>query len=38
MKSNVANILIGAVLVLITLSLSMFVVDQRQSRHRVATG
>ena len=31
MKSNVANILIGAVLVLITLSLSMFVVDQRQS-------
>ena len=31
MKSNVANILIGAVLVLITLSLSMFVVDQRQT-------
>lgn len=31
MKSNVANILIGAVLVLITLSLSMFIVDQRQA-------
>lgn len=31
MKSKVTNILIGAVLVLITLSLSMFVVDQRQA-------
>ncbi len=31
MKTNVANILIGAVVVLILLSLSMFVVDQRQN-------
>ncbi len=31
MKANVANILIGAVLVLITLSLSVFIVDQRQT-------
>lgn len=31
MKSKVTNIIIGAVLVLITLSLSMFVVDQRQA-------
>ncbi len=31
MKTNVANILIGAVLVLILMSLSMFIVDQRQT-------
>jgi membrane protease subunit HflC len=31
MKTNVANILIGAVVALILLSLSMFVVDQRQN-------
>jgi membrane protease subunit HflC len=31
MKTNVANILIGAVLVLIVLSLSLFIVDQRQT-------
>ena len=31
MKTNVANIAIGAVVVLILLSLSMFVVDQRQT-------
>ena len=31
MRTNVANILIGAVLVLITLSLSLFIVDQRQT-------
>ncbi|HCI53655.1 MAG TPA: protease modulator HflC [Gallionella sp.] len=31
MKTNVANILIGAVLVLILLSLSLFIVDQRQT-------
>jgi membrane protease subunit HflC len=31
MKANVANILIGAVLVLITISLSVFIVDQRQT-------
>lgn len=31
MKTNVANILIGVVVVLIMLSLSMFVVDQRQN-------
>ncbi len=31
MKTNVANVLIGAVVALILLSLSMFVVDQRQN-------
>ncbi|MEQ1629218.1 MAG: protease modulator HflC [Gallionella sp.] len=31
MRTNVANILIGAVVVLITLSLSLFIVDQRQA-------
>ena len=31
MRANVANILIGAVVVLITLSLSLFIVDQRQT-------
>lgn len=31
MKTNVANLLIGAVLALIVLSLSIFVVDQRQN-------
>ena len=31
MKTNVANILIGAIVALILLSLSMFVVDQRQN-------
>ncbi|MDO8351540.1 MAG: SPFH domain-containing protein, partial [Gallionella sp.] len=31
MKTNIANILIGAVVALILLSLSLFVVDQRQN-------
>lgn len=31
MKTNIANIMIGAVLVLIVLSLSLFIVDQRQT-------
>ena len=31
MRANVANILIGAVVLLITLSLSLFIVDQRQT-------
>jgi len=31
MKTNVANILIGAVIALILLSLSLFIVDQRQT-------
>jgi len=31
MKTSVANILIGAVIALILLSLSLFVVDQRQT-------
>ncbi|MDD4977723.1 MAG: protease modulator HflC [Gallionella sp.] len=31
MRTNLANILIGAVVVLITLSLSLFIVDQRQA-------
>lgn len=31
MKTNIANILIGAVIVLVLLSLSVFVVDQRQT-------
>ncbi|PJC05606.1 MAG: protease modulator HflC, partial [Gallionellales bacterium CG_4_9_14_0_8_um_filter_55_61] len=31
MKTNVANVLIGIVVALIVLSLSLFVVDQRQN-------